>query len=150
MEKVKKFCKSKLNSIVAILKLEFIEIENFYDVVRPFYKVAKFFGYSPFTLPKDTTWAGADHQSTIFDLLISLFCFTLYFVLLYLQLSMEKLYLQGILVIDIAEDILLTYLTCTSIISTSILLFFRKHVWNLINDIASIDNKVSGLCKIDS
>lgn len=129
------------------MKLEFEKVENFYDVVRPFYYAAKLFGYSPFTLPRDTSLTNTAHQPTLVDLLISIFTFSLYFCLLYIQLSMEKLYSQGILVIDIAEDILLAYLTCTSILSTSILLFLRKHVWALINDIASIDNKVS-LCKI--
>lgn len=138
---MKDFFKSRLSSILT--KLEFENVENFYDIARPIYNVAKFFGYSPFTLPKDTSWASAEYQSTRIDVLISIFCFALYFFLLYIQLSMEKLYLQGILVIDIAEDVLLTYLTSTSIISTSILLVLRKHVWTLITDIASIDNKVS-------
>lgn len=141
VDKVKKYFKTKL---------EFQYVESFYDVVRPFYNVAKVFGYSPFTLPKDTTWAAnSTYQATLLDLLISIFCFVLYFFLLYIQLSMEKLYSQGILVIDIAEDILLAYLTCTSIFSTSILLFLRKHVWSLINDIVSTDSKVS-LCKMIS
>lgn len=141
MNGVKTYFKSKLSYIAA--KLEFERVENFYDVVRPFYNVAKLFGYSPFTLPKDTTWANSAYQATTLDHLISVFCFALYFVLLYIQLSMNKLYSQGILVIDIAEDILLAYLTCVSILSTSILLLLRNHVWTLINDIASIDNKVS-------
>lgn len=141
MDKVKNYFKSKLS--VVLMKLEFEKVENFYDVVRPFYYIAKLFGYSPFTLPKDISLANTAHQATLVDLLISIFSFSLYFSLLYIQLSMEKLYSQGILVIDIAEDILLAYLTCTSILSTSILLFLRKHVWALINDIASIDNKVS-------
>lgn len=149
MEKVKNYFKAKLNFIGMIMKLEFQKVENFYDVVRPFYNVAKLFGYSPFTLPKDTSWASSAYQGTHLDLVISIFSFALYFFLLYIQLSMEKLYSQGILVIDIAEDILLTYLTCASLLSTTILLVLRKHVWSLINNIASIDNKVS-LCKIET
>lgn len=148
MEKVKNYFKAKLNFIGMIMKLEFQKAENFYDVVRPFYYIAKLFGYSPFTLPKDTSYASSAHQGTHLDLLISIFSFALYFILLYIQLSMEKLYTQGILVIDIAEDVLLTYLTSTSILSTTILLVLRKHVWSLINNIASIDNKVS-LSKIE-
>lgn len=147
MDKVTSYFKSKLALVAKIMKFEFEMIENFYDVVRPFYYVAKLFGYSPFTLPKDTSLAHTAHQATLLDLIISILCFSLYFILLYIQLSMEKLYSQGILVIDIAEDVLLAYLTCTSILSTSILLLLRKHVWTLINDIASIDNKVS-LCEI--
>lgn len=142
MDTVKNCLKSKLSTIV-LIKLEFEHVENFYDVVRPFYNVAKVFGYSPFTLPKDTAGASSAYQASPLDLLISGFCFAFYFVLLYIQLSMDKLYSQGILVIDIAEDILLAYLTSTSILSTSILLLLRKHVWTLINDIALIDSKVS-------
>lgn len=141
MDAVKSYFKSKLSFIA--MKVEFESVENFYDVVKPVYYVAKLFGYSPFTLPRDTTWADSEYQATLPDLLISICSFALYFFLLYMQLSMEKLYSQGILVIDIAEDILLAYLTCTSILSTSILLLLRKRVWNLINAIASIDNKVT-------
>lgn len=145
MDKVKEFLKIKLNFVSTKMTLE--KVENFYDVVRPLYNVAKLFGYSPFKLPKDTSWASVQHQATPFDVLISFFCFAFYLFLLYTQFGVEKVYLQSSLVIDVAEDILLAYLTCASIISTSILLIFRKHVWTLINDIASIDNKVSGYTK---
>lgn len=139
MDRIKNYVKSKL---YAVIVKDNENVENFFDVVRPFYYVAKLFGYSPFTLPTDTSWNDSAHQATILDLLISICSFALYLFLLYTQLSMEKLYSHGVLVIDVAEDILLVYLTCTSILSTSILLLFRGRVWHLINDIASIDNKV--------
>lgn len=141
MEKVKTFIKLKRNLIVKTMKFECEDVENFYDVVRPFYNIAKFFGYSPFTLPKDTSWT--KQQSTPWNMLISVFSFALYFFLLYIQLSTDKLYSHGIVVIDVAEDILLAYLTCTSIFSTTILLILRKHVWVLIKDIVSVDDKVN-------
>lgn len=140
MGSVKEFLKAKLNCAMTTIQLE--QVENFYDVVRPLYNVAKFFGYSPFKLPKDTSWSSAEHQATAFDVLISTLCFVLYLFLLYTQFGTEKLYSHSNFVIDVAEDILLSYLTFTSITSTTILLIFRKRVWTIINDIASIDNKV--------
>lgn len=137
---MRNYIKSKLSAVNIRFHCE--EVENFYDVVRPFYYVAKVFGYSPFTLPNDTSWTNAEHQATLFDLFISISSFALYFFLLYIQLKMEKLYSHGVLVIDIAEDVLLVYLTCISIVSTSILLVLRRRVWGLINDIVSVDNKV--------
>nr|QGW45463.1 gustatory receptor 2 [Bradysia odoriphaga] len=142
MEKVKEFFKSKLSFFVMIMKLE---KENFYDVVRPLYNVAKLFGYSPFQLPKDTSWTSVQQRASPFDTLKSIFCFVLYLFLLYTQFGIEKFYSHSNFVIDVAEDILLTYLTCTSIISTTILLILRKQVWTIINDIASIDNKITAL-----
>lgn len=138
MDRIKDYLKSKLSRVNIYSE----EVENFYDVVRPFYYVAKVFGYSPFTLPNDTSWASSEHRATRFDLFISISCFAIYFLLLYIQLSMEKLYSHGVIVIDIAEDVLLVYLTCISILSTSILLVLRRRVWGLINDIVSVDNKV--------
>lgn len=137
------FVTSKLSAVIVKLnKYKCYQVENFFDVIRPFHYIAKLYGYSPFTLPKDTSW-GITLQSTSIDVIVSIVSFTLYFVLLYTQLSMEKLYSHGVLVIDIAEDVLVFYLTCVSLLSTALLLLLRRQVWFLINEFVRIDSKVS-------
>lgn len=120
-----------------------INVTNIYGVIRPFYYVAKFFGFAPFQLNDEQL----SHQNGITssaDWIIILFslCGYLYIMFILCNWGVNVENLEEHIIVMISRGILYIIVNFMSIVCMVTNIVFRKDLLKVANDIHRIDNKV--------
>lgn len=135
------------------LKRNFFYIKNFYDVLLPFYYLAKVFGYFAFTLlptqssspnaGKHDKTASTKHQyrTATLDVILFIINVVINFGLLYCERMMLQI-TTDTKILDIGPQLVLIYSTCITILSSILVFMMRRKVVSAIVKMHMVDQEV--------
>lgn len=111
---------------------KWFEKRNLFESMKPFYYVAKFYGFAPFQFnanyPKVT---GIDYFFVVFN-------FICYLFIIYVQVAFETFYYHGVKCVDVGIKVFYFTSSCVSL-TTLIRIFFNRHkmrkIFEQLNDV---------------
>lgn len=122
-----------------------INVTNIYGVIRPFYYVAKFYGFAPFQLNDRHQLSPEDGlTSAAADCIIIMLSFCGYFYIMhaFFNLEVEMEILDEHTFVTTSRSILCIITTFMSIVCMIINIVCRKYLLQVANDLRRIDNEV--------
>lgn len=128
-----------------------IKITNIYEVVRPFYYVAKFYGFAPFQM-KDQQLSPEHGVTNTADWIIiwfNLFGYVYILALLFEEKDEDTEGFNGHIIVRIFQGILYVITNFMSIVCMISTIIFRKNLLKVANDLYQIDKEVSVVVFLD-
>lgn len=111
---------------------KWFEKRNIFESMKPFYYVAKFYGFAPFQFNANCPKVkGIDYFFVVFNFICFLF-------IIYVQVAVETFYHHGVKCVDIVIKVF--YLTSSCVLLTTLIrIFFNRHkirkIFEQLNDI---------------
>lgn len=120
-----------------------INVTNIYGAIKPFYYVAKLYGFAPFQL-NDQKMSPQDGVTNVADCIIILLSLTGYFYVVYVWYDMESddKYFHEHVIVTISRGILFLITNLMSIVCVVSNVLFRKGLQKVAIDFNRIDNEV--------
>lgn len=120
-----------------------INVTNIYGVIRPFYYVAKFYGFAPFQLNKQQL-STQDSVTKPFDWIITLLSLCGYSYIIFILCSWEVDVDNSIdhKIVTISRGILYIITNFMTVVCLITNIIIRKNLQKITNDFHRIDNEV--------
>lgn len=122
-----------------------IKITNIYQVIRPFYYVAKFYGFAPFQLNGQQLYPEHVVTNTVDWIIISFSLCGYLFILITTvnDVDVDMPEIDEHIIVTIFRGILYVITICMSIVCMVSNLIFRKNLWKVANDLHDVDYEVN-------
>lgn len=122
----------------------FFVVHNFYDVIMPFFYIAKVFGYFAFTIVRTNPREKNIYRTDILDVVLFVLNICINIAFLWTQLKFENVQpdARESLILDVGARIVIIYSTCISIVSSIIVFVFRRKIATVIAQIHQVDQEV--------
>lgn len=118
-----------------------LNVTNVYEVIRPFYYVAKFYGLAPFQLNRRHPYRQGC-ATNIIDFIIILFNFCGYLYIIHIMHNLEMTITEEHVFVTTSRGVLLSITNSMSIVFMVTNFFYRKDLQKVVNEINRIDREV--------
>lgn len=123
----------------------FFSVHSFYDVIMPFFYIAKVFGYFAFTIVRTNSREKNIYRTDILDVVLFVLNIAINIAFLWTQIKFENVQPEATesLIVDIGARIVIIYSTCIAIVSSIIVFLFRRKIAKVIGQIHEVDQEVN-------
>lgn len=118
---------------------QFLEKRNVFESMKPFYYLAKFYGFAPFAV-NNTAVKGIDYFLVIFN-------FICYLFIIYVQVFVDSFYKHDVRCVDISIKVLYFASSCVSLATLIRVFLNRNEIRNIFEQLNDIDEGVSVIRK---
>lgn len=112
------------------------EKRNIYESMKPFYYVARFYGFAPLQFGRN------DPNITGIDFFLVTLNFICYLFIIYVQVAIESVYKHGVMCVDIGIQVLYFVTTCVSLATLIRILLNRHKIREIFDQLNKIDVEV--------
>lgn len=123
---------------------KYFQVNSFSEVILPFFYIAKVFGYFPFSLTKLSDSSAREsfyYRTNCLDIFLFLINITINLTFLYAQAKLENMPLNSS-IMQIGAQGVLIYSTVIIVVSSLMILFFRKEITSIVAQITRVDQEV--------
>lgn len=110
--------------------------QNIYESMKPFYYVARFYGFAPFQFEAN------EAKITRIDFFLESLNLICYLFAIYVQVAVQNVYQFGVVGVDIGINVLYFVTTCVSLITLIRILLNRLSIREIFNQLNEIDVEV--------
>lgn len=121
----------------------FFSVHSFYDVIMPFFYIAKVFGYFAFTIVRTNPREKNIYRTDILDVVLFVLNIVINIAFLWtMKFENAQPDATESLILDVGAHIVIIYSTCIAIVSSIIVFVFRRKIATVIGQIHQVDQEV--------